>query len=123
MTRVNHAMSSSNSGSSQSSSGTFSSTSQSSHTDSSGRTVSESITSDPSGTTIHRTTQEPGRPPQTETIWIPVGGLPQRIGGSAGAAEAGTNEDVTSAGAEEMEADKAYGEKMEDEYAKREGGA
>lgn len=94
---------------------TFSSSSYSSITDSSGTTYTESITSNPSGTTIQKTTQRPGEPPTTETTRLPVNGRQQVEGGDR--QEAGERiEDVT-------DADREYEERIEDEYAKREGGA
>ncbi|OCL05750.1 hypothetical protein AOQ84DRAFT_91561 [Glonium stellatum] len=79
-----------------------------------GRTTSytESSHSDPSGTTIHRTSQQPGQKPTNETVHLPASG-------SEGVQDGGTRqriEDVT-------DKDREYEENMEDEYAKREGGA
>ena len=91
----------------------FQSSSYSSSTDSAGNTYTESTSSNPSGTTIHRTTQEAGQPAVSGTTHLPSGGGNAQIEGM------GSNrriEDVT-------DADQQYEEKMEDEYAKREGGA
>ncbi len=94
---------------------TFSSSSYSSITDSSGTTHTESITSNPSGTTIQKTTQRPGELPTTETTRLPANERQQVEGGDR--LEAGKRiEDVT-------DADREYEERIEDEYAKREGGA
>lgn len=93
---------------------TFQSSSYQSSSDSSGNKYTESISSNPSGTTIHRTTQESGQAPVSETTRLPAGGGgAQQIGGMDGSKRI---EDVS-------DADQAYEEAMEDEYAKREGGA
>ena len=79
---------------------------------------SEQITSDGSGSTIQRTSQEPGQAPVHETLNVGPNG--KYIGGSNGSGqprlEQGRVEEVT-------DADRDYEERMEDEYAKREGGA
>jgi len=93
---------------------TFSSTSSFSYQDSSGNISSSHTISDPSGTTIHRTTQTAGQPAQTETTRLPPGGAAQVQGGRSAAG--GRIEDVT-------DADRQYEERIQDEYAKREGGA
>ncbi|KAL8807625.1 MAG: hypothetical protein Q9182_000609 [Xanthomendoza sp. 2 TL-2023] len=95
---------------------TFSSTSYSSSTDAAGNTRTEAFISNPSGTTVHRTSQEAGKPAVSESSQIRAGG-----GGAAAAVQGGVDrgrmvEDVT-------DADRQYEERMEDEYAKREGGA
>lgn len=92
---------------------TFSSSSYSSRTDSFGNTYTESTTSNPSGTTIHKTTQLAGQPATSETTRLPAGGAPQ----VAGLDDSKRIEDVSS------DADREYEERIEDEYAKREGGA
>ena len=92
---------------------TFQSSSYTSSTDSAGNTYTESTSSNPSGTTIHRTTQEAGKPAISETTRLPSGRANAQVEGM------GSNrriEDVT-------DADQQYEERMEDEYAKREGGA
>jgi hypothetical protein len=66
--------------------------------------------SNPDGTTVRRTTELPGQQPTDETTYTPTGG---RV---AQADTRGRIEDVT-------DADKQYEERIEDEYAKREGGA
>lgn len=91
---------------------TFTSTSFSSSSDSAGNLSATATISNPSGTTIHRTTQVAGQPARTETVRLPAGARSQ--GGAEGSG--GRIEDVT-------EADRKYEERVEDEYAKREGGA
>ena len=92
---------------------TFQSSSYSSSTDSAGNSYAQSITSNPSGTTIHRTTQQAGQPAVTETTRVPAGGGNAEVEGMGSGRKI---EDVT-------DADKQYEENIEDEYAKREGGA
>lgn len=79
---------------------------------------------DREGTAIRRTTEETGRPSRTEDTFIPPRdggrGLEQQGGGGA---ERGRIEDVTDADDEQARRDREYEERMEDEYAKREGGA
>ena len=91
---------------------TFTSSSYSSVTDSSGTTYTESVTSNPSGTTIHKSTQRPGELPNTNTTRLPAN-QNQQVEGRDGGRRI---EDVT-------DADREYEERIEDEYAKREGGA
>lgn len=91
---------------------TFSSSSYSSVTDSSGTTYTESITSNPSGTTIHKTTQRSGEAPTSEITRLTANNT-QQVEGVDGEKRI---EDVT-------DADREYEERIEDEYAKREGGA
>ena len=91
----------------------YTSQSYSSSTNGSGHSYSEATVSDPSGTTIHRTSQESGQPAISETTRLPAGGT-AAVGG--GADNGRRIEDVT-------DADREYEERMEDEYAKREGGA
>lgn len=79
-----------------------------------GRTTSytESTHSNPSGTTIHRTSQQPGQAPTNETVHLPASG-------NARIEDGGARErikDVT-------DNDREYEENMENEYAKREGAA
>ena len=94
---------------------TFQSTSYQSSTDAAGNTYTEATSSNPSGTTIHRTTQEAGQAPVAETTRLPAGGA--AAANQVGGLDNGRRiEDVT-------DADKQYEERMEDEYAKREGGA
>ncbi|KAL8890701.1 MAG: hypothetical protein Q9205_004746 [Flavoplaca limonia] len=89
---------------------TFQSSSYSSSSDSSGNQYTEATVSNPSGTTVHRTSQEAGQPAVSETTRIPAGDTAAVQGG----ADSGRRiEDVT-------DADRQYEENMEDEYAKRE---
>jgi hypothetical protein len=100
------------------SSSTFQSFSTSSSSSSvNGRTTSHSETtySDPSGTKVHRTTQEHGQAPRVETFETDHAG--RRVEG-VGQRKI---EDVTDE--DEKKNERKYEEKMEDEYAKREGGA
>ncbi|KAL8974877.1 MAG: hypothetical protein Q9197_000880 [Variospora fuerteventurae] len=91
----------------------YTSQSYSSSTNGSGHSYTEATISDPSGTTIHRTSQEAGQPAVSETTRLPAGGTAAVGGGT----DSGRRiEDVT-------DADRQYEERMEDEYAKREGGA
>lgn len=71
----------------------------------------ESSSSNPQGTTTHKTSEEPGQAPVQETIRYDSSG--KAIENSS---NAGKIEDVT-------DADRQYLERMEDEYAKREGGS
>ena len=70
------------------------------------------------GGNITRESRETGQPTLTETREIPVQG---RVGTSNGADTSRRMEDVTDS--EQAERDRQYEERMEDEYAKREGGA
>lgn len=93
---------------------TFQSTICQSSSDSAGNSYTESTSSNPSGTTIHRTAQQAGEAPISETTRLPAGGAAgQQIDGIDNSKRI---EDVS-------DIDKAYEEKIEDEYAKREGGA
>ncbi|KAL8841639.1 MAG: hypothetical protein Q9170_000853 [Blastenia crenularia] len=91
----------------------YTSQSYSSSTNGSGNSYSEATISDPSGTTVHRTQQEAGQPAVSETTRLPAGGT-AAVGGGADSER--RIEDVT-------DADEEYEERIEDEYAKREGGA
>ena len=93
---------------------TFRSSSYQSSTDSAGNTYTEGTSSNPSGTTIHRVTQEAGRAPVHETTRLPAGGsAAQQV---AGLENSKRIEEIS-------DKDREYEERMEDEYAKREGGA
>lgn len=100
---------------------TFSSTSYtSSSTTINGETRSRTETShsDPSGTRIHRSSQEPGQAVREERVEYDSAG--RRVEGAG----RGSIEDVTEAGDGGQAArDREYEERMEEEYAKREGGA
>jgi len=89
--------------------------SHSSSTDSSGtshshRFTKESHSNDRDGTTVRCTMQESGKPMVEETTTIPAG---------EGSKGQGRIEDMTG----QEERDREYLERMEEEYAKREGGA
>ncbi|KAL8745231.1 MAG: hypothetical protein Q9190_002613 [Brigantiaea leucoxantha] len=94
----------------------FTSQSYSSSSDGSGNRYTESTYSNPTGTTIHRTSQESGQPAVSETTRIPSNGTGAVESTTGGASR--RIEDVT-----DTDADREYEERMEDEYAKREGGA
>lgn len=80
---------------------------------------SETTYSDPSGTRVHRTSQTPGEAPREERFEVDDSG--RRVEG-AGTADQRRIEDVTEE-EEQKENDRKYEERMEDEYAKKEGGA
>ncbi|KAI6802313.1 hypothetical protein KC332_g15253 [Hortaea werneckii] len=117
-----------------SSSSTFSSTSYSYSSSSSssggqttGHRVAEQTYTDPSGTTVNQAAQNLGQPMVQETKHYDAQGNQMlegagagRIGGSAGAMPERRIEDVSD---DQAARDRAYEERMEDEYAKREGGA
>lgn len=111
--RLQHLRHSTNTMSSQSFS-TFQSSSYSSYTDSSGKKYEEKTYSNPEGTTTQRTTQQSGQPAVSESTHVPS---KRHVQGSSG--EQRVIEDVT----DQEEADAKYKERIEDEYAKREGGA
>ncbi|KAL9124278.1 MAG: hypothetical protein Q9217_006378 [Psora testacea] len=94
---------------------TFQSSSYSSYSDSSGNRYEEFTSSNPSGATTHRTIQEAGKPAISETTRLPTGQQDEAMSHSQRRIE-----DVSEA---EDQAKKQYKERMEDEYAKREGGA
>jgi hypothetical protein len=71
----------------------------------------ESTSSNPQGTTVHRTSETPGQAPTQETLRLDESG--KLVGEQP--ATTGRIEDIS-------EADREYIERMEDEYAKREGG-
>ncbi len=73
---------------------------------------------DRDGTSIRRTTEETGKPTLQDETYIPPGGGRQVGGG--GESGRGRIGDVSD---EQKERDREYEERMEDEYAKREGGA
>ncbi|KAF2833806.1 hypothetical protein CC86DRAFT_15259 [Ophiobolus disseminans] len=80
---------------------------------------SETTYSDPSGTRVHRTSQNPGEAAREERFEVDNSG--RRVEGS-GATDQRKIEDVTDQ-EEQKKNDKKYEENIEDEYAKREGGA
>lgn len=71
-----------------------------------------------SGGSMTRESRETGQPTLTQTKEIPVQG---RVGDSTGGDASRQIEDVTES--EQAQRDQEYLERMEDEYAKREGGA
>ncbi|KAF1921870.1 hypothetical protein BDU57DRAFT_437413 [Ampelomyces quisqualis] len=86
-----------------------------------GKTTSHSETtySDPSGTRVHRTTQNPGERSREERFEVDNAG--RRVQGT-GASDQKRIQDVTEE-EEQKNNDREYEERIEDEYAKREGGA
>lgn len=72
----------------------------------------ESTSSNPQGTTVHRTSEQPGQLPTKETVHMDAQG--KLVPGQS--QEKGRIDDASNT-------DKEYLERMEDEYAKREGGA
>lgn len=91
---------------------TFTSSAYSSVTDLNGNSYTQSSHSNPSGTTVQTTSKAAGQPAVSETTRLPAGSRgTQHVEGSAGTRRI---EDVT---------DQDYDERIEDEYARREGGA
>lgn len=80
---------------------------------------SESTYSDTSGTRVHCTTQNPGEVAREERFEVDNAG--RRVEG-AGSGNTRKIEDVTEE-ENQKKNDRKYEERMEDEYAKREGGA
>ncbi|KAF3044791.1 hypothetical protein E8E12_010653 [Didymella heteroderae] len=76
--------------------------------------------SDNSGTYVHQTTQEPGQAPREERFEIDSNGR-RIVDGSTSGSNAGRITDVSDE--QQKENDRLYEERMEEEYAKREGGA
>lgn len=115
----------------------FSSTMFSSSETRNGRTTNYSYTqeqrSDPQGTTVRSTTQgDPNTPAVQEVRYFDAGGheVPAEraahrgLGGAAPVNDSSRRiEDVSDHGPRESDVDRLYRERMEDEYAKREGGA
>lgn len=115
----------------------FSSTTFSSSQTRNGSTTSHSYTeeqhSNPQGTTVRSTTQnDPNAAPVQETRYFDAGGheIPAEraahrgLGGAApSSGSSGRIEDVSDQSQHERDVDRLYRERMEDEYAKREGGA
>ena len=93
---------------------TFQSSSYSSYSDSSGNRYEEKTHSNPDGITTQRTTQRSGQQPVHESSHVPSY---RHVGGAS--EQPRVIEDVT----DQEEADKKYKESIEDEYAKRDGGA
>lgn len=89
-----------------------------------GQTTSytQSTQSDNSGTRVHQTIQEPGQKIYEERFEIDNSG--RRIAeGSTNGSNQGRIQDVTEDEEKQKENDRLYEERMEEEYAKREGGA
>lgn len=107
-------MSNSNSSTFQSYSTSYTSSSINGET----KSASETTYSDPSGTRVHRTTQNPGEAAREEKFEVDNAG--RRVE-SGGAGDQMRIEDVTEE--EDGKNARKYEERMEDEYAKREGGA
>lgn len=92
-----------------------------------GISCSQQTLSDPSGTTVRSSTQNLGEPAVEETRHYDSQGrelLENRAstGGQQGRISDLDVEDVTDS-AQDSEVDRQYSERIEDEYAKREGGA
>ncbi|KAI9693452.1 MAG: hypothetical protein M1820_009245 [Bogoriella megaspora] len=88
---------------------------------SNGETTSyrEATHTNPSGTTVQTESREPGQPAIQERYTVPSSGTGAAV---EGAGARGRIEDVTDEEAQKAR-DKEYEERMEGEYAKREGGA
>lgn len=119
-------MSNSSSSFSFSTSTRFSSSSSSSGGQTRGTTHTTQSYTDPSGTTVRTSSSKNGQPAIEETKHYDSSGrqlleAPSNGNGSSNQRQIGDIEveDVT----DEVDADTLYREKMEDEYAKREGGA
>ncbi|KAF2763102.1 hypothetical protein EJ05DRAFT_472040 [Pseudovirgaria hyperparasitica] len=98
------------------SSSSFSSSTSTSNGQTTGQAYREESSSNLDGTTVRTTTQNLGEKPVSETRQYDAQGR-QLVGDTATRGQ-GKIEDIS-----EEEADKIYRERMEDEYAKREGGA
>ncbi|KAL9593644.1 MAG: hypothetical protein Q9179_005768, partial [Wetmoreana sp. 5 TL-2023] len=85
---------------------TFTSSSYSSSSDGVGNSYTESTVSNPSGTTIHRTSQEAGQPAVSETTRFPASGGAAVEGAGAGVDSGRRIEDVT-------DKEREYEERME----------
>ncbi|EXJ69006.1 uncharacterized protein A1O5_07941 [Cladophialophora psammophila CBS 110553] len=118
-----------------STSASYSTSMSSSSTDPQGRShshthrYSETMTSnDRDGTSIRRVVEQTGRPTLSEETYIPPRpagrGIELDGDGRQGGASGGRIEDVTNDEDQDQAArDREYEERIEDEYAKREGGA
>jgi len=87
------------------------------------KTFHQSMTSnDRDGTTIRRMQQESGKPTVHDESYIPPGG--RRVESAPNSGNGRRIEDVTDQDQQsQADRDRQYEERMEDEYAKREGGA
>ncbi|KAI1415838.1 hypothetical protein F5Y13DRAFT_186693 [Hypoxylon sp. FL1857] len=114
---------SSNSYSYSSSSVSFS-TSTTRNGETTGSRYVEHTTSDPSGTTQHIATQRSGEPLHHERRDYDASGrLTSTEGRALGGSGADSSRRIEDVSDEQRENDKLYEERIEDEYAKREGGA
>jgi hypothetical protein len=100
---------------------TFSSSTSSINGQTTSRT--QSTVSDNTGTRVHQTSKDHGQPLREERFEIDNSG--RRIAeGSTSGSNRGRIEDVSDVSEEQQkENDRLYEERMEEEYAKREGGA
>lgn len=79
---------------------------------------------DRDGTTIRRTAHETGQPDFDQTRHYPAQGGQNTVdGGYGGSSNAARIQDVTDEDPEQAARDREYEERIEDEFAKREGGA
>ncbi|KIV89490.1 hypothetical protein, variant [Exophiala mesophila] len=106
------------------SSASYSSSSSSDPTGHSATFTQMTSSNDRDGTTVRRTAHETGQPDFDETRHYPTqGGQTTIEGGQGGGNDAARVQDVTDEDPEQAARDREYEERMEDEYAKREGGA
>lgn len=108
-----------------SSSSSFSSSNNNNPSVSSHRYTETMTSSDRDGTTIRRSEEQNGQPTLHEETYYPPAGGRITNGGQQQQQTQNRIEDVTDsdAAADQAERDRLYEERMEDEYAKREGGA
>ena len=100
-----------------------SSTSTTSNGQTTGHRSMQQTTTDPTnGTTVQTSTQNVGEPEVRETRHYESQGR-ELLEGSGGAGASRKIEDVSDSSSSQAERDALYEERMEDEYAKREGGA
>ncbi|KAI0890153.1 uncharacterized protein GGS22DRAFT_150105 [Annulohypoxylon maeteangense] len=89
-----------------------------------GSRFAEHTTSDPSGTTTHFASQRSGEPLHHERReYDSSGRLTSSEGRALGGSGVDTRRRIEDVSDEQRENDKLYEERIEDEYAKREGGA
>ncbi|POS74940.1 hypothetical protein DHEL01_v206676 [Diaporthe helianthi] len=119
------------------SSTTFSSSSAHNGTTTTNHSYTEEQRTDPSGTTVRSTTQNGANAPAVQEVRyfdaggheVPAERAAHRGLGAAATADGNSNrssrriEDVSDQEQGETDVDRLYRERMEDEYAKREGGA
>ena len=99
-----------------------SSTSTGGDTQTQGQAYSQETRSDPSGTTVQTSSQRLGEPVVQETREYDAQGRELLTDGSA-RLPSGSERSIQDVSENRSEADKLYEERIEDEYAKREGGA